>query len=154
MNNKEGFTLTELLIVIAVLAILVMIAAPAYLGYQKRAVRAEAFSNLQGLRLLEEQYLAENGTYAPTTGTAGANQFANVSIINTGPPPILPGFLPGVGTTLKYSYQIIQNQQITATNPLAYAALTPCFTAIATANTGNPVTGDIFAIDCKNTRNF
>jgi len=150
MNNKKGFTLIELLIVIAVLAILAMIAAPAYLGYQKRAVRSEAFSNLQGLRLLEEQYLAENGTYVPTTGAAGANQVGNVALITA----VVPGFLPGAGNTLNYSYQIVQNQQITATNPLAYAALTPCFTAIATANTGNAVTGDVFAIDCKNARNF
>ncbi|GAB4419577.1 MAG: hypothetical protein OHK0032_15490 [Thermodesulfovibrionales bacterium] len=48
----------------------------------------------------------------------------------------------------------MQNQQITATNPLAYGALTPCFTAIATGNTGTRVAGDVFAIDCNNNKNF
>jgi hypothetical protein len=34
-----------------------MIAIPAYVGQQKNAARTEAYSNLQNLRLLEEQFL-------------------------------------------------------------------------------------------------
>lgn len=147
---KEGFTLTELLIVIAILGILIGIAVPTYIGQQKRAARTEAYSNLENLRLLEEQYFAENGAYTPSLGNAGANQPGNIAIIQG----TLPGFRPGDAASLNYSYQIVQNQQITATNPLAYGALTPCFTAIATGNTGTRVAGDVFAIDCNNIKNF
>jgi prepilin-type N-terminal cleavage/methylation domain-containing protein len=149
-SSKKGFTLIELMIVVAILGILAAIGWPAYLGQQKQAARTEAQANLQNLRLLEEQFYAENGNYAPTTGVAGADQAGNIALISA--VAVLPGFRPG--PNLNFSYQIVQNQQITAANPLAYGNLTPCFTAIATANTSTRVTGDIFAIDCNNNRNF
>ena len=64
--NKKGITLIELLIVIAIIGILAAIAVPAYIGQQRNAARTEAYSNLQNLRLLEEQYYAENGCYYMT----------------------------------------------------------------------------------------
>ena len=150
--DKRGFTLVELIIVVAIIGILAMIAIPAYVGQQKRAARTEAYANLQNLRLLEEQFFAENGIYAATTGADGTNQPGNVALIQAA--GILPGFRPGAGTGLIFSYRIVQNQQIVTTNPLAYGALTPCFTAIATGNTGSRVTNEVFAIDCNNNRNF
>lgn len=151
MNNK-GFTLIELIIVVVIIGILAMIAIPAYIGQQKRAARTEAYTNLENLRLLEEQFFAENGNYAATTGVAGADKPGNVALIQAS--AVLPGFRPGAGADLSFSYQIVQNQQITSTTPLAYAASTPCFTAIATANTGTRVAGEVYAIDCNNIRNF
>jgi len=62
--KKEGaFTLVELMIVVAVLAILAAIAIPSYLGIQKRAARSEAKSNLQALSITLEGYMAENNNY-------------------------------------------------------------------------------------------
>ncbi len=60
--DKKGFTLIELLIVIAIIGVLAAVAIPAYIGQQKRAERSEASSNLESLRLLEEQFFAENGS--------------------------------------------------------------------------------------------
>ncbi len=151
-DTSKGFTLIELLIVLAIIGILAMIAIPAYVGQQKSAARTEAYSNLQNLRLLEEQFFAENGIYAATAGVAGASQPGNIVLIQAA--GILPGFKPGTGTNLNFSYRIVQNQQITVANPLAYGALTPCFSAIATGNTGSRVNGDVFAIDCNNNKNF
>ncbi len=66
--DKKGVTLIELIIVVAIIGILAMIAIPGYIGQQKRAARTEAYSNLENLRLLEEQYFAENGCYYITGG--------------------------------------------------------------------------------------
>ncbi len=67
-RNNNGFSLTELLIVLAIISILVVISIPAYIGQQRSAARNVAFSNLETLRLLEEQFFAENGEYAPAGG--------------------------------------------------------------------------------------
>ena len=144
MNNK-GVTLIELIIVVAVIAILAMIAVPGYIGQQTRAARAEAYTNLESLRLLEEQFFAENGAYtAPIPAAAGAcaannNNIAAIQVS-------LPGFQPGTG--LSYSYCIEQNIA------LGGGAQTPCFRASAFGNTGTRVAGDTFRIDCNNNKNF
>ena len=158
--SKTGFTLTELLIVIAILGILIGIAVPTYIGQQKRAARTEAYSNLQNLRLLEEQFFAENGAYTISLGVAGntiAIRDANLIAIQTTAGEALPGFRPG--NDANFSYRIIQNNQlnIPVPNPPTWAASpagTLCFVAVATGIAGSRVAGDVFAIDCNNNRNF
>lgn len=148
--DEKGFTLTELIIVIAIIGILAVIAIPAYLGQQKSATRVEAFSSLESLRLLEEQFFAENARYTVTLGTCAANNPGNVAQIQQGgaapdPTNALRGFRPGSGS---FSYCIQQNID------LAGAAQTPCFRASAFGNTGTRVSGEIYRIDCNNNRNF
>jgi len=152
--NKKGITLIELLIVVAIIGILAVVAIPGFIGQQKRAYRAEAYTNLQNLRMLQEQYFAENGQYAPTTGTAGADQPGNIALIQA--TTVLPAFKPGAGSDLKFSYRIVINEEITdtSTSPPTYGNKTPCFYAVATGNAGTSVAGDVFAIDCDNDKNF
>ncbi len=139
--NKKGFTLTELLIVLAIISILALVAIPSYIGQQKRAARTEAYTNLETLRLLEEQFFADNGSYTASAGTCNADN-NNIAAIQA----LLPGFKPGNDTS--YSYCIEENINLTG------ADQTPCFRASAFGNTGTRVAGDIFRIDCNNNRNF
>lgn len=60
---KRGFTLTELMITVAVIGILAAIAIPSYTGYMTRTRRAEAVSALEMVALYEEKYMATNGDY-------------------------------------------------------------------------------------------
>ena len=147
--NKKGVTLIELIIVVAIIGILAVIAVPAYLGQQKGAARTEAYSNLQNLRLLEEQFFAENSRYTVNLGTCAADNPGNVNTIQTGsgdPTNALPGFKPGTGGSFSYCTESNIN--------LAGGAQTPCFRASAFGNTGTRVAGDTFRIDCNNNRNF
>ncbi len=141
--NKKGFTIVELLIVIAVLSILAMIAVPVYIGQQKRAARTEAYANLQNLRLLEEQYYAENGCYYQT-GSPVACSDSTISGVNN-IQAFLPGFRPG--NVLNYSYSITTSAGGTGGGNAS------SFVATATGATSR-VSGDTFTIDNNNNRNF
>jgi prepilin-type N-terminal cleavage/methylation domain-containing protein len=163
--KEKGFTLIELLIVIAIIGFLTVVGIPAYIGQQRNAARTEAYSTLQNLRLLEEQFFAEKGSYTTSLGTAGKDHLGNVAVIQAGGSPADPnnalrGFKPGGG--LNFSYWVVNGQRITnaSASPITagvtnnVAADPPCFVAFAQGNTGARVANETFAIDCNNNRNF
>jgi type IV pilus assembly protein PilE len=59
----QGFTLIELMITIAVVAILAAIAYPSYNRFITKAARDEAKSTLQQIELLQEAWRRDNGVY-------------------------------------------------------------------------------------------
>ncbi len=69
--NKKGFTLIELMIVVAIIGILAAIAIPNFLSYQCKAKQAEAKVNLGNLRTAEEAYRAEQDTYSTSLTNIG-----------------------------------------------------------------------------------
>jgi len=62
--KKVGFTLLELMIVVAIIAFLAMIAMPNLMSFLAKAKRAEAYMNLHSIYAAEKAYFAENGTYS------------------------------------------------------------------------------------------
>lgn len=67
MMKAKGFTLIELMIVIAIISILAAIAIPQYSDYIRRAALQEAFTNLADFRVKLEQFYQDNRAY----GTVG-----------------------------------------------------------------------------------
>lgn len=61
--KSRGFTLVEMLIVVAVLAALVVIALPMFSGYRARTVNATAQADLRNIKLQLEVYFADNLQY-------------------------------------------------------------------------------------------
>lgn len=68
MRLKQGFTLIELMITVAVIAILASIAVPNYTDYITRSKFTEAHGMLADLRVKMEQYYQDNRRYSTTTG--------------------------------------------------------------------------------------
>lgn len=61
--SRCGFTLVELMIVVAIIAFLALIAIPNYLKFVARSKRAEAQINLASLYAAEKVYWVENNAY-------------------------------------------------------------------------------------------
>lgn len=66
LNSQKGFTLIELMIVVAIIGILAAVAMPAYTDYVTRGYLTEATSGLSAGRASLEQFYQDNRTYATT----------------------------------------------------------------------------------------
>ena len=68
---QKGFTLIELMIVIAIIGILAVIALPAYQDYTARAQVSEAFALAEGQKAAVVEYYADKGAYPSNNAAAG-----------------------------------------------------------------------------------
>jgi len=80
-RGGQGFTLIEVMIVVAIIGILAAVAVPSYADYMRRGKLPEAFTSLSDYKVKMEQYYQDNRNY----GTA--------SCADTNPPP-WNGFAP------------------------------------------------------------
>ncbi|MBI4209272.1 MAG: prepilin-type N-terminal cleavage/methylation domain-containing protein [Deltaproteobacteria bacterium] len=84
MKDKKGFSLVELMVVVAIIGILAAIAVPNFLNYQRKSKLSEVRANLGGIRTAEIAYNVETSLYLNAAET----------------PPRSLGTTPGSSTTL------------------------------------------------------
>lgn len=68
---NKGFTLIELMVVIAVVAFLAMVSVPTFTKFLAKAKRTEAYMNLSALYAAQKAFWAENGSYSPILNGQG-----------------------------------------------------------------------------------
>lgn len=79
-REQKGFTLIELMIVVAIIGILAAVAVPAYGDYTARAQAAEAFTLLDGLKTpLTESYTNTGSFYFNNPSVAAASNVAGIA---------------------------------------------------------------------------
>jgi prepilin-type N-terminal cleavage/methylation domain-containing protein len=90
--REDGFTLVELMTVVGIVGILAVLA---YTGYRKYVVRehlTEATNVLSGIKMQQERYKAEVGTYLDVSASLAAN---NASTAATAYPHCVTNVTPG-----------------------------------------------------------
>ena len=88
-KNEKGFTLIELMIVIAIIGILAAIAIPQFSAYRTRSYNSAAQSDVRNLATAQEAYYVDHSTYANvysdlTGATYGYMQSGNVTVTVSG----------------------------------------------------------------------
>lgn len=82
--KQKGFTLLELMIVVAVIGIIAGIALPSYTNYIKKGKVAEATSNLADLRIKAEQFFQDNRTYLAVNCAPADDKYFTYTCTNSG----------------------------------------------------------------------
>mgnify|MGYP000492269851 CR=1 FL=1 len=67
VKEEKGFTLVELLIVVAIMAILIGIAIPNFLGARTKAKVSKAFTDMEAIGTAQELYAVDNDHFATST---------------------------------------------------------------------------------------
>lgn len=83
-TNTEGFTLIEMMIVVAIIGILAAIAYPSYQQYILRSNRTEGQALLNEAAAREERYFAQNNSYVSAAGDMAKLNLPNTTSSGTG----------------------------------------------------------------------
>ena len=107
-KGQKGFTLIELMIVVAIIGILAAIAIPNFLRYQATSRQSEARTDLGGIFVAETSFFGERSRYGSfdeigfqlagnaanrytyRSGTGGATPGANAGACRAATPSVLP----------------------------------------------------------------
>jgi type IV pilus assembly protein PilA len=135
-NIQKGFTLIELMIVVAIIGILAAVAIPAYGDYTARAQAAEAFTLMDGLKTpLTELYTSNSLFAVDPTGVSGITAITSGKYVNA--------MLVGTAATTSGSVTSVQANFKTTPGTISSRLLTnpTSATPLSVHMYYNPVTG-------------
>ena len=108
---QQGFTLIELMIVVAIIGILAAIAIPAYSDYTAKAQASEAFSLLDGLKTPIAEQMSQDvsisGCTPPTSAITSGKYVASITPVINGNVCTLTATFSASGTNAKIATKTV-----------------------------------------------
>jgi type IV pilus assembly protein PilE len=95
-KKTDGFTLIEVMVVVAIVAILAAIALPSYISHVRQGRRSEGISSLLAVELAQEKWRLSNTTYTDTLSNLGVSSTSENGYYTIG---ITSGSATGTGYT-------------------------------------------------------
>jgi type IV pilus assembly protein PilA len=144
-SKSAGFSLIELMIVVAIIAILAAIAIPNFMKFSMKAKTSEATSNLNAIRVAQDSYRSENDAYLDcTAGPAAGGTDSTPDAWDDPAGFVTIGFAPDGNVRYQYDVDVTPGGagvpphfMASAVSDLDEDGLT-CVFAIATADTEYP----------------
>lgn len=100
--REEGFTLIELLVVLLIIGILLSIAIPSYLGFQKKAQQTAAMSDVRAAVPDAEAYYSDNSSYASMTASTLRTTYDSGLVVSVSGSTGIVSAIPSATNTQKY----------------------------------------------------
>jgi prepilin-type N-terminal cleavage/methylation domain-containing protein len=100
--RDEGFTLIELLVVLIIIGVLLSIAIPSYLGFQKKAQQTAAMSDVRSAIPDAEAYYSDNNSYASMTASGLRTTYDSGMVLSTSGSSGVVSAIPSATNTQKF----------------------------------------------------
>jgi type IV pilus assembly protein PilA len=129
-KNEKGFTLIELMIVIAIIGILAAIAIPQFSAYRARSYNAASLSDLRNLMTACEGYYIDHNNQYPNEDPFAAGSDLRTNYGFTPSPGVIGGTI--IGDSSSYTIADVSNTLAVA-QAVSYSVVGPGAAVVTTA---------------------